>query len=582
MHFDRTKRGVCLLLAAVLLLALLGGCAQENHAGLPLRDAYWTDGYIDMVAFEQMEYVRPDLDAFIGQVDELIGRLQAEDLSSFWARRALGEIDKAYFTYNTMATLAQIRHDIDMTDAYYRDENAYCSSGSIELEQKMDELYAACAASPLASALEDFYGEGSLGGYDGDAADPEEYVALLHQENELLVDYYDLTADMTLSYEGADYTLGELYSAADAGELGGLTPESALELYYDTFNECVGAIYVELVKVRQQMAALYGYDSYVEMAYDFNGRAYTPDDMQAYTAAIREQLVPLYRRAGTSGLLDRAGDTAAMKSRKALRAVERAANAMGGAAQEAMEYLLAYGLYDIGGSHTKYGGSYEVYLEDYESPFVLVNSIGYSEDTLTIAHEFGHFVDDFVNYGMYKSTDVNETISQTMEYLTLCYLQDDALREELTQYKLVDTLRLYAEQASYNAFEEQVYTLPADQVTLENINAISLQTSRDYGLIDAWSDDYYAKSWIDITHFFDSPLYVIGYCVSDSVAVQMYERELVAPGEGLTAFYDYVDQAPEETFAGLVARCGLEDPLSAGRIAALAEMMEQQLFEATV
>lgn len=135
MHFDRTKRGVCLLLAAVLLLALLGGCAQENHAGLPLRDAYWTDGYIDMVAFEQMEYVRPDLDAFIGQVDELIGRLQAEDLSSFWARRALGEIDKAYFTYNTMATLAQIRHDIDMTDAYYRDENAYCSSGSIELEQ---------------------------------------------------------------------------------------------------------------------------------------------------------------------------------------------------------------------------------------------------------------------------------------------------------------------------------------------------------------------------------------------------------------------------------------------------------------
>lgn len=75
---------------------------------------------------------------------------------------------------------------------------------------------------------------------------------------------------------------------------------------------------------------------------------------------------------------------------------------------------------------------------------------------------------------------------------------------------------------------------------------------------------------------------MIGYCVSDSVAVQMYERELVAPGEGLTAFYDYVDQAPEETFAGLVARCGLEDPLSAGRITALAEMMEQQLFEATV
>lgn len=582
MHFDRTKRGVCLLLAAALLLALLGGCAREDRVELPLRDAYWTDGYIDMVAFDQMEYIRPDLDAFTEQVDELIGRLQAEEISSLWAKRALSEIDAAYFTYNTMTTLAQIRHDIDMTDAYYRDENAYCSSGSIEMQQKMEELYAACAASRLASDLEDYFGAGFLDGYDEDYTYPEEYVALQHQENALLVDYYDLTADMTLSYAGADYTLSELYSAADAGELGSLTPESALELYYDTFNERVGAIYVELVQVRQQMAALYGYDSYVEMAYDFNGRAYTPNDVQTYAAAIREQLVPLYRRAGMSGLLDHADDTAVLKPQKALRAVEQAVNAMGGAAQEAMEYLLAYGLYDIDSSHTKYSGSYEVYLEDYESPFVLVNSIGYSEDTLTIAHEFGHFVDDFVNYGMYKSTDVNETISQAMEYLTLCYLQDDALREELTQYKLIDTLRLYAEQASYNAFEEQVYALPADQVTLENINAISLQTSRDYGLIGSWSDDYYAKSWIDITHFFDSPLYVISYCVSDSVAVQMYERELAEPGEGLTAFYDYVDQAPDETFAGLAASCGLEDPLSAGQITALAAMMEQQLFGSTV
>lgn len=578
MYFDRLRRGICLLLTAVMLLALLGGCAQEESVELPLRDAYWSDGYIDMVAFDQMEYVRPDLDAFTEQVDELIDRLKAGDISSLWAKRALSEIDEAYFTYNTMATLAQIRHDIDMTDAYYRDEYTYCSNGGVEIQQKLEELYAACAASPLASDLDDYYGAGFLDGYDEEYVYPEEYVALQHQENELLVDYYDLTADMTLSYDGADYTLHELYFAADAGELDGLTPESAVDLYYDVFNERVGEIYVELVKVRQQMAALYGYDSYVEMAYALNGREYTSNDAQAYAAAIRERLVPLYRRAGTSGLLDRAEDTAALKPRKALRAVEQAADAMGGAAQEAMEYLVAYSLYDIDGSNTKYNGSYEVYLEDYESPFMLVNSIGYSEDVLTIAHEFGHFVDDFVNYGMYKSTDVNETISQAMEYLTLCYLQDDALREALTQYKLVDTLRLYAEQASYNAFEEQVYALPADQVTLETINAISLQTSRDYGLIGSWSDDYYAKSWIDVSHFFDSPLYIISYCVSDSVAVQMYERELAEPGEGLAAFYDYVDQAPDETFADLAALCELEDPLSAAQITALAATIEEQLF----
>lgn len=576
MHLRRATRGICLLLA-VLLLSLMGGCAPEADSALPQRAAYWSEGYIDMVPFSEMEYTRPDLDAFTAQADDLIAKLQAGDISLFAVTRALNQIETAYYTYNTMATLAQIRHDIDMTDAYYREENAYCSDGGIEVQQKMDALYAACAASSLAPELEDYFGEDFLDGYDEEYTYPEEYVALQRRENALLIAYYDLTADMQVSYGGTDYTLNELYQAATDGRLGELTPAAAVDLYYDTFNVSVGSIYVELVKVRQQMAALYGYDSYADMAYDFNGRDYTRADVQDYTDAIAERLVPLYRRAGTSGLLDTV-QTAALKPRKALYAVEQAANAMGGAAQEAMEYLLAYDLYDITGSNTKYNGSYESYLEDYESPFLLVNSVGYSEDTLTIAHEFGHFLDDFVNYGMYKSTDVNETISQGMEYLTLCYLQDDALREELTRYKLLDTLTLYAEQGSYNAFEEQVYALPAEQVTLENINAISLQTARDYGLSGVWSDTYYAKSWIDITHFFDSPLYVISYCVSDSAAVQLYERELAEPGEGLAAFYEYVDNAPNEHFADLAAVCELEDPLSAAQIGVLAETIERQLF----
>ena len=261
-----------------------------------------------------------------------------------------------------------------------------------------------------------------------------------------------------------------------------------------------------------------------------------------------------------------------------MQAVTAAANAMGGEIADAMEYLLAYELCDVDSSDTKYADSYEIYLEDYESPFFLVNSIGYSEDTLTIAHEFGHFTDDYVNYGIGKSTDVNETISQGMEYLTLCYLEDDALRAELTAYKLMDTLQLYAEQGSYNAFEERVYALPADEVTLENINAISLQVSQEYGVDGRWSDDYYAKSWIEITHFYDMPFYLVSYFVSDSAAVQLYEMELETPGSGLAMYGDYIDLATEEEFMDIAADCGLRNPISAAQIAALAETLEQQLF----
>ncbi len=584
-------RRTALLLVIALLAMLLSGCAAARPGAddgrasrtveLPQRLDYSGEDYIDMVSFPEMEYVRPDLDGDLARIDALIAALAEREDSGMDLRRTARELSSiyaAYYTYDTMMTLAEIRHDLNTADPYYDEEYTYCASGRIELGEKFEELFAACAGSAQADSLSEFFGEGFLDEYDADYVYPEAYIALSRRENELEQQYHSALTDAHVTYEGRDYTRSELYRAARSGALGALTPSEALDLYYDAVNPELGGIYVELVKVRQQLAAERGYDSYIDMAYSANGRDYGPEDVQAYTAAIVERLVPLYRRAVAEGLADSANDTTPMKARRCLQAVTAAANAMGGEIADAMEYLLAYELCDVDSSDTKYADSYEIYLEDYESPFFLVNSIGYSEDTLTIAHEFGHFTDDYVNYGIGKSTDVNETISQGMEYLTLCYLEDDALRAELTAYKLMDTLQLYAEQGSYNAFEERVYALPADEVTLENINAISLQVSQEYGVDGRWSDDYYAKSWIEITHFYDMPFYLVSYFVSDSAAVQLYEMELETPGSGLAMYGDYIDLATEEEFMDIAADCGLRNPISAAQIAALAETLEQQLF----
>lgn len=572
-------RPIGLLLAVLMLLSLLSGCSAwelpftTDGGELPQRMNYQGSAPVDMVPFSKMEYARPDGDAIVQRMDDLIAALRTRTNDDADVDASYNDLDAIYadqFTFLTMQTLATIRSDIDQTDKRWLEEIRFCDALSIELQQKQEELMYACAASRQRDALEEYLGEGTFDGYDGDYTYPETLVRLQRRESELESQYYEAYADLSLTYNGKSYTANEFLDAAYADEID-LEPADAVDYYYHMANAELAPIFVELVKVRHAIAEEYGYDSYIEYAYDSNGRDYTPGDVAEYMDAIVKELVPLYRHAVDTGIYDAANDTPSLKPRRSLELVEAAANAMGGYPQESMTFMLAYDLCDVDASPKKYNGSYEMYLEDYESPFVLVNSAGCGEDVLTIAHEFGHFTDDFVNYGVGKSTDINEVISQGMEYLTLFYLPDADLAGELTDFKLMDALRLYIEQGSYNAFEERVYALDDGEITVGNINEISLEVSEEFGLTGGWNDAYYAESWVEISHFYEQPFYVISYCVSDSAAFQLYEMEADTGGLGVDTLQDYIDTATEEDFLDLAADCGFTDPISAETIRGIAE-----------
>ena len=584
------NRHISLLLAVLLLLTLFSGCVPEGkispppegstaelvNGERPTRMNYQGTEPIDMVLFSEMEYVRPDGDAMLADMDALIKALKTRTDSDDDVEATYADLDKLYtdqYTFITMKTLAEIHSDLDQSDKTWLAELRYCENLSLQLSQKHEEVMYACAGSKQHDEIEDYLGSGSLDGYEGEYTYPENLMRLQQRESEIESQYYETYADLTVTYDGTEYTADELIDAAYDGTID-LAPEEAVDLYYDTANAALAPYYVELLKVRREIAAEYGYDNYIEFAYDSNYRDYTPEDVAEYTAAIVTDLVPLYKRAVSRGIYDAANDTPTIEPRESLVMVKGAANAMGGYQQEAMTYMLAYELVDVEKSANKYPGSYEIYLEDYESPFVFVNSTGYLEDVLTIAHEFGHFTDDFMNYGIGKGTDINETISQGMEYLTLFYLEDEETAAALTDYKLMDSLRLYVEQGSFNAFEERAYALEGDEITVENLNRISLEVSEEFGLIGGWSDNYYAKSWVDITHFFEQPFYVISYCVSDSAAFQLYEMEAETPGLGVETLCDYIDIALEGDFLELAEECGMTDPISAETIHGIAETIK--------
>ena len=257
--------------------------------------------------------------------------------------------------------------------------------------------------------------------------------------------------------------------------------------------------------------------------------------------------------------------------------LETAAVGLGEDTEEAYRFMLKYGLSDLRRSADKPDMSFQVYLSDYEAPFLFASPQGGMDDILTVTHEFGHYVESYQSYDQYRSIDLSECFSQAMQYLALGPLREsytDEVVDTLRLMNLIDSLDTYVQQASFAEFEKRVYSV--EEPTLDELNALSLQLAKDYGYYDGVSEEYYAMSWIDMPHFFEQPFYVISYPASAGVALEIYESELEEPGAGMAKYLALLD-TEDPGLIGAVREAGLKNPLSAARVREIADFLKTQL-----
>ncbi len=521
------KRLIALVLCAAVLLC---GCAGAKNAL----------GYSGVVKFEDMAYVRPDLDAAAEAAQAAIEAAQ----SARTAQQVLEAVWDYYDVYNSFLTsynLAYIRYHGNLKDFYWQTEQEYCAEKAPQLDMYLEDIYCALAQSPHREKLEaEFFGEGYFQDYEGEGFYDETLVALMEREQELIGEYYDLGA------QGIPEAPG----------------------WYDEYAVPMVQVLADLISLRQELASWAGYDSYPEFAWDFYYyRDYTPDQADAYLEQIREQLVPLYRQ------LNR-GDPFAAGWRDCSEAeifgyVGAAAEAMGGVTEEAFRLLEAAQLYDIRCSEEKSGLSFEVYLPDYYEPYVFISGTGTRYDCLTFAHEFGHFATDYAAAGSAAGIDVLEVFSQGMEYLSLCCADGD---ESLVQLKLADCLCVYVEQAAYAAFEKEMYRLTGDALTAENLLALYEQICTDYGFDSM--EDWDPLELVTVQHFYSNPMYIISYVVSNDAALQLYQLELETPGAGREIFEQSL-ATEERFFLAFLEETGLRSPFD--RVAQVRSLLEGAL-----
>lgn len=529
------------LIALCLAVLMLTGCSRIMTAFSNVLKRLASGDFSEEIAFSDMVYTRPDMDAYNRLLEESC-RIASEETDLDTVVDQIWVFYDAYDRFYTDLTLADIHYSGDLTDAYWEAEYNYCMDHSAEADASLDTFYRALAKSPLRSTLEgdDYFGYGFFDSYDGESIWDETFSDLMNREAELESRYY------ALSSQALDV---EYYS----------------EEYFSGLGAEMAELFVEMVALRQETADYLGYDSYPEFAYDYYFyRDYTPYDAEELLTAIQAELTDLYMD------VDVWDEYRDFSERQTLSYVRSAADAMGGSIKDAFDFMERNGLYDISYSPNKYDSSFEVFLDSYMEPFVFMNPGGTDYDGLTLAHEFGHFCSDYVSSGSHAGTDVAEVFSQGMEYLSLCY---GSAPDSMIRLKMADCLSTYVEQAAYAAFEHQVYNLRGDDLTVENVRSLYEQIGYDYGFGSfAWD----SRDFVTVTHFFTNPMYVISYVVSNDAAFQIYQAELEHSGRGLRILEDNLD-TEQAYFLAFLEEAGLEDPFAPGRVREVAKTLSDKL-----
>lgn len=484
--------------------------------------------------FSQMAYQRPELALLEQQRLDALAAAQAGEVEA--ALDALDVYFDGYEWYYTYYSIADIRYSAALSDAYWEEEYNFYLETYAQVDEGLEALYYDLAATDCVAELEEeYFGEGYFDDYQGENLWGPEYTALLERESVLTGEYYTLSEEPNM-----------LDSADQLAQL-----------------------LVELVRVRQEIAEYWGYDSYPEFANEhYYYRDYDLAQMQRYLKEISRELVPLYRSVAYTDAWNAYFD--ACSEEQMLAYLRETAENMGGTPRKAFQEMVERELCDLTYSDDKFQISFEVYLTGYEVPYVFLNPNGYAYDKLTLSHEFGHFCNDYASHGNYAGVDVLEVFSQAMEYLSLRY---GPASPELTRMKLADSLSVYVEQAMFASFELQLYSLTGEDLSVEGLYKLYQKLGKEFGF-GVYGFD--RRDFVTIPHFYTNPMYVFSYVVSNDAAMQLYLLELETEGAGLACFEENLD-TEEAYFLAFLETAGLRSPFEANSLQSVRELLEKQI-----
>jgi oligoendopeptidase F len=235
----------------------------------------------------------------------------------------------------------------------------------------------------------------------------------------------------------------------------------------------------------------------------------------------------------------------------------------------------------------KRGGAFSASTVPSAHPYVLLNYSGHLRDVMTLAHELGHGVHQWLARprGLFEHDTpltTAETASVFGEMLVFRRLlreeRDPAVRLALLCGKLEDAFATVFRQVVMTRFEQKLHAArrAEGELPVERVNALWLEANRPmFGDAVHLSDDY-GYWWLYIPHFVHTPFYCYAYAFGELLVLALlrcFDRE-GAPF--VPRYLELLAAGGSEAPPALLRRLGLDitDPTFwDGGLAVLEEMV---------
>ena len=252
------------------------------------------------VNYENITYSRPDFDAAIALFTDAISLIEKNEVSYDEQLRTIEALGEPYENVLTMYSVIEIRNMHDMRDKSVAQEHSYVLTNYPRFAGKIEDLYVACARSPYARDFEKDYFEEDISSYADGGRLTDEVVELLAREGELESNYSTLSSSETFEFKGEvntyDAFLEKLYEkyASIPNSAQFYSEKAMLDMAYEEqITEPINNLYVELVRVRRQIADALGDENYLAFAYEENGFEYTTAEMKRLLCSIKNYVAPI-------------------------------------------------------------------------------------------------------------------------------------------------------------------------------------------------------------------------------------------------------------------------------------------------
>ena len=472
-----------------------------------------------------------------------------------------------------------------------------------------DSLNKKAAASPYLNEL------ANVDGYDLMIRSLKKDIEIFRQENVPLFTqlsteaqkYQQISGAMTVEIDGKELTLQQasvLLMSTDRNLREDVYHKVTKRRLED--HKVLDELFSKLIGLRHQVALNAGFRNFRDYMFKSLGRFdYTPQDCFNFHEAIQHEVVPILdefskerKRALKVDALrpwDKAvdpegrealkpftnGDELAEKTIKVFRKLDPFLG-------QCLAIMKEMGHLDLESRKGKAPGGYNYPLSEIGVPFIFMNATSTLRDLVTIMHEGGHAIHNFLTRDLelndFKSTpsEVAELASMSMELISMdhwnVFFTDEAELKRAKREHLEDLIETLPWVATIDRYQHWLYENPTHSLDerKQKWNTIFDQFA---DTVTDWSGLEKAKDylWQKQLHLYEVPFYYIEYGMAQLGAIAVWRNYREDPAKGLQGYQKALKLGYMKSIPEIYKAANIRFDFSRGYIKELMDFVRREL-----